>query len=182
MMGQFLIAYETPIDSMYYEDQPYHIGYRLIGEFIPEPEEPGLEFVNAPYEIRVGNTIQAVVHYFDGTEYIDVTDEVFEYSSGNPEIATITSSGAITGVGVKTVIIAMVHTQKGKPKILKRCTLPLTAKEEVDIIVTEMALIRVTKDGLVLEELGPGFSVEDVVAATEADLIISPNLKRFQIQ
>jgi acetate CoA/acetoacetate CoA-transferase beta subunit len=85
-------------------------------------------------------------------------------------------------VGAKTVIIAMVHTQKGKPKILKRCTLPLTAKEEVDIIVTEMALIRVTKNGLVLEELGPGFSVEDVVAATEADLIISPNLKRFQIQ
>jgi len=85
-------------------------------------------------------------------------------------------------VGAKTVIIAMVHTQKGKPKILKECTLPLTAKEEVDIIVTEMALIRVTKDGLVLEELGPGVSVEDVVAATEADLIISPNLKRFQIQ
>jgi hypothetical protein len=109
MMGQFLIAYETPIDSMYYEDQPYHIGYRLIGEFIPEPEEPGLEFVNAPYEIRVGNTIQAVVHYFDGTEYIDVTDEVFEYSSGNPEIATITSSGAITGVGVGTTTVSAIY-------------------------------------------------------------------------
>ncbi len=85
-------------------------------------------------------------------------------------------------VGAKTVIISMVHTQKGKPKILKQCTLPLTAKEQVDIIVTEMALIRVTKDGLVLEELGPEATVEDVVDATEANLIISPNLKRFGVE
>ncbi|WP_313339253.1 3-oxoacid CoA-transferase subunit B [Sedimentibacter sp.] len=82
-------------------------------------------------------------------------------------------------VGANTVIIAMVHTQKGKPKILKQCTLPLTAKEQVNIIVTEMALIRVTDKGLVLEELGPEATVEDVIAATEAKLIISPNLKRF---
>jgi len=83
-------------------------------------------------------------------------------------------------VGAKTVIIAMVHTQKGKPKILKKCTLPLTAKEQVDIIVTEMALIRVTKGGLVLEELGPEASVENVVAATDANLIISPTLSALE--
>ena len=82
-------------------------------------------------------------------------------------------------VGANTVIIAMVHTQKGKPKILKQCTLPLTAKEQVNIIVTEMALIRVTDKGLVLEELGPEATVEEVIAATDANLIISPNLKRF---
>lgn len=85
-------------------------------------------------------------------------------------------------VGANTVIIAMVHTQKGKPKILKQCTLPLTAKEQVDIIVTEMALMRVTDKGLVLEELGPEATVEDVIAATEANLIISPNLKRFGLE
>ena len=85
-------------------------------------------------------------------------------------------------VGAKTVIIAMVHTQKGKPKILKQCTLPLTAKGQVNYIVTEMALIRVTEEGLVLEELGPEATVEDVVAATEANLIISPNLKRFGVE
>lgn len=85
-------------------------------------------------------------------------------------------------VGANTVVIAMTHTQKGKPKILKQCTLPLTAKEQVDIIVTEMALIRVTKEGLVLEELGPEATVEDVVAATDAKLIISPNLKRFGVE
>lgn len=85
-------------------------------------------------------------------------------------------------VGANTVIIAMTHTQKGKPKILKQCTLPLTAKEQVDIIVTEMGLMRVTKEGLVLEELGPEATVEDVVAATDANLIVSPNLKRFGVE
>lgn len=85
-------------------------------------------------------------------------------------------------VGANTVIIAMVHTQKGKPKILKECRLPLTAKEQVNIIVTEMALIRVTPEGLVLEELGPEATVEDVKAATEANLIVSPNLKRFGLE
>jgi len=85
-------------------------------------------------------------------------------------------------VGANTVIIAMTHTQKGKPKILKQCTLPLTAKEQVDIIVTEMALMRVTKEGLVLEELGPEATVEEVVAATEATLIVSPELKRFGLE
>lgn len=85
-------------------------------------------------------------------------------------------------VGANTVIIAMTHTQKGKPKILKHCTLPLTAKEQVDIIVTEMALMRLTKEGLVLEELGPEATVEDVVAATDANLIVSPNLKRFGVE
>jgi len=85
-------------------------------------------------------------------------------------------------VGANTVIIAMVHTQKGKAKILKQCTLPLTAKAQVNLIVTEMALIRVTDKGLVLEELGPEATVEDVIAATEANLIISPNLKRFGLE
>lgn len=82
-------------------------------------------------------------------------------------------------VGANTVIIAMVHTQKGKPKILKQCTLPLTAKGQVNIIVTEMALMRITDKGLVLEELGPEATVEEVIAATDANLIISPDLKRF---
>jgi acetate CoA/acetoacetate CoA-transferase beta subunit len=73
----------------------------------------------------------------------------------------------------------MVHTQKGQPKILKQCTLPLTAKEQVNYIVTEMALLKVTKDGLLLEELGPDVTVEDVIAATEAKVIVSPNVKRY---
>lgn len=82
-------------------------------------------------------------------------------------------------VGANTVIIAMVHTQKGKAKILKNCTLPLTAKGQVNLIVTEMALLRVTDSGLVLEELGPDATVEAVIAATEATITVSPNLKKY---
>jgi 3-oxoacid CoA-transferase subunit B len=80
--------------------------------------------------------------------------------------------------GARRVVIAMEHTTKdGQPKILKKCTLPLTGVKVVDTIVTEMAYIRVTPEGLVLEETAPGLTVEDVQRATEPQLIISSSLK-----
>ena len=80
--------------------------------------------------------------------------------------------------GARRVIIAMEHaTKDGQPKILKKCTLPLTGVKVVDTIVTEMAYIRVTPQGLLLEEIAPGLTVEDVQRATEAKLIVSPTLK-----
>jgi len=80
--------------------------------------------------------------------------------------------------GAKRVIIAMEHTTKtGEPKILKKCTLPLTGVGVVDTIVTEMAFIRVTKEGLVLEEVAVGLSAEEVQKATGAKLTVSPKLK-----
>lgn len=82
-------------------------------------------------------------------------------------------------VGAEDVIVAMVHTQKGTPKILKKCTLPLTASKQVNKIITELAYIEVTDKGLVLKELGPGATVEDVVKATDAKLIIPEKVGRF---
>ena len=80
--------------------------------------------------------------------------------------------------GARRTVIAMEHTTKeGAPKILKKCTLPLTGMKVVDTIVTEMAYIRVTQQGLVLEEIAPGLTPEQVQKATEARLIISSNLK-----
>ncbi|MCG2725149.1 MAG: 3-oxoacid CoA-transferase subunit B [Elusimicrobia bacterium] len=83
-------------------------------------------------------------------------------------------------VGAKTVIIAMEHlNKKGQCKILKKCTLPLTAKGEVDIIVTDMAFIRVTKKGLVLEEIAENTTVDEVIKNTEANLTVAGKLSRF---
>lgn len=80
-------------------------------------------------------------------------------------------------VGAKRVILTMEHTQKGAPKILKECTLPLTAAGQVNMIITEMGVMEITPEGIVLTEKHPEFTVEDIQAATEAKLIISPNLK-----
>ena len=80
-------------------------------------------------------------------------------------------------VGAKKVIVAMEHTAKGNPKILKKCRLPYTAVHCVSMIITEMCVIQCTKEGLVLTEYNPEFTVEQIQAATEATLIISPELK-----
>jgi len=82
----------------------------------------------------------------------------------------------------RRVIVAMEHTTRdGAPKILKRCTLPITGLRVVHNIATEMAYILVTQSGLVLQEIAPGLSVEDVQRATEAPLIVSPELKTMVV-
>jgi 3-oxoacid CoA-transferase subunit B len=80
----------------------------------------------------------------------------------------------------RRVVVAMEHTTRtGEPKILKKCTLPLTGRKVVDTIVTELGYMRVKPEGLVLEEIAPGVTVEEVQAATRAKLIVSPNLKEM---
>jgi 3-oxoacid CoA-transferase subunit B len=83
--------------------------------------------------------------------------------------------------GARRVVVAMEHTTKeGKPKILKKCTLPLTGVKVVDTIVTEIAYMRVTPEGIVLEEVAPGLTADDVQKVTEATLIVSPTLKGME--
>jgi 3-oxoacid CoA-transferase subunit B len=82
----------------------------------------------------------------------------------------------------KRVIIAMEHTtREGRPKILKRCTLPLTGPGVVNTIITELAVIDVTPEGLLLKELGPGTTVEAVQKATEPRLLIDPHIRVYQV-
>ena len=78
--------------------------------------------------------------------------------------------------GAKKVIVATTHTAKGRPKILKRCSLPLSAQKEVDLIITELAVMEVTKKGLVLREIHPDTTIEEVASLTDAYLILEGNV------
>ncbi len=83
--------------------------------------------------------------------------------------------------GTKRVIVAMTHAVKGVPKILKKCTLPLTSVRRVSLVVTELAVIEPTDKGLVLKELAPGITIEQVTAATEAALIVPSQVPEMKI-
>jgi acetate CoA/acetoacetate CoA-transferase beta subunit len=80
-------------------------------------------------------------------------------------------------VGAKKVIIAMQHTNKGKHKLLEKCTLPLTAVGVVDMIITEMCVLEITEEGFLLIEINPDYTVEQVREATGAEIRVSGSLK-----
>ena len=104
----------------------------------------------------------------------------------NPARGLPESVGNIGGsmdlaVGAKRVIVAMSHiTNTGEPKIVKKCSYPLTAEGVVKLIVTDLAVISVTPKGLVLEEVAPGLTAEDIQSVTEPKLIIPPDLTEIQ--
>ena len=83
--------------------------------------------------------------------------------------------------GAKRVVIAMQHTAKGNPKIMRRCTLPLTSVRTVDLVVTDLAVISFPAGRATLVETAPGVSVEQVLAATEAELVVPPRVPTMQI-
>lgn len=74
--------------------------------------------------------------------------------------------------GARRVVVAMQHSAKGRSKVVKRCTLPLTSSRAVDLVVTDLAVLRMTAEGLTLEERAPGISVDQVLAQTSAELVV----------
>ncbi|WP_047384761.1 3-oxoacid CoA-transferase subunit B [Cetobacterium sp. ZWU0022] len=84
-------------------------------------------------------------------------------------------------VGAKKVIIAMEHTAKGRPKILKNCTLPLTAANQVNLIVTEKGVMEIKNNRVYLKEISPFSSVEDIMKYTEAEIIVQDDLKIMEV-
>ena len=84
--------------------------------------------------------------------------------------------------GCPEVIIVMLHTQKGAHKSFKKCSLPLTAEKCVSKIITEMGVMEVTEEGIVVTELHPDFTKEDIQAATGCELKFSPDLKPYAVE
>ena len=85
-------------------------------------------------------------------------------------------------VGAKRVIAAMEHTdRKNNPKLVKECSFPLTGRRCVSLVVTDLAVIEITEDGMALKELAPNWTVEEVQALTEPRLIPAPDLKEFEL-
>lgn len=84
-------------------------------------------------------------------------------------------------IGSKRVIVAMTHTSKDEFKIVKKCELPLTAHKEVDMIITERCVFEVKEDGLLLTDINPMFTIDDIKASTGADFIVSSKLKEMDV-
>jgi acetate CoA/acetoacetate CoA-transferase beta subunit len=83
--------------------------------------------------------------------------------------------------GAKRVVVAMQHSAKGKSKVVKRCTLPFTSARAVDMVVTELAVIAFPGGRATLTETAPGVSVQQVLAATEAELVVPPRVPQMQL-
>lgn len=151
------------------------------------PEEPDLSLVDAsgtPAALRTGGCCFDSFTSFGlirgghvaftilGAFEVDQEGNLANWTVPGKTVAGM--GGAMDLVsGARQVLVTMTHTDKeGNPKILEKCTLPLTAVHEVDYIITELCVIKVTPEGLLLQELAPGVSVEEVQAKTAARLIL----------
>ena len=132
-------------------------------------ENPDVDIINSG-----GTYVTTVprVKYFD-------TAESFGLVRGGHVKATVLGAMDLCA-GCPEVIIVMLHTQKGTPKIKKRCSLPLTAEKCVSKIITEMGVMEVREDGIWVTELHPDYTKEDIQAATECELHFDPNMKAME--
>ena len=165
-----------------------------VGPLAREGEED-MHLVNASGQFVTLREGAAIVHHADSFSiirggYIDVAVMGAYEVAENGDFANWTTAGERAGriggamdlaVGAKRVFIAMEHTTKGgAPRLLKRCTLPVTAVGVVKLVVTNLGLFEVTPRGFLLKEIAPGFTSEEVQAATEAELIVPDDLAVFK--
>jgi len=145
--------------------------------FTPAPGMAIFDMVTSFAMIRSGRLITIL-----GGLQVSQKGDLANWNTGADPLGGTIGGGMDLAVGAKKVIITMEHiTKEGKPKIVKECTAPLTAKECVDLIVTDLAVIETTPDGLVLKEVAPGWTAEEVQALTEPKLIVAEDLKEIEL-
>ncbi|MCJ7520689.1 MAG: succinyl-CoA--3-ketoacid-CoA transferase [Dehalococcoidia bacterium] len=143
----------------------------------PAPGMAIFDVVTSFAMIRSGRLI-SIMGGFQVSEGGDLAN----WNTGGDALGGTIGGAMDLAVGSRMVIITMEHTTKeGKPRIVKKCTYPLTAKESVDLIVTDLAVIEVTPGGLLLKEVAPGWTADEIQGLTEAELIISPDLKEVEL-
>jgi 3-oxoacid CoA-transferase B subunit len=143
----------------------------------PAPGMAIFDVVTSFAMIRSGRLI-SIMGGFQVSERGDLAN----WNTGGDALGGTIGGAMDLAVGSRMVIITMEHTTKeGKPRIVKKCTYPLTAKESVDLIVTDLAVIEVTPGGLLLKEVAPGWTADEIQELTEAKLIISPDLKEVEL-
>jgi 3-oxoacid CoA-transferase subunit B len=167
-----------------------------FGEIIQDPDRADPNLINAgvqPVARRPGMVIVDHAESFAMIRggHIDITVLGAFQVSERGDLANNTMPGKEVGsLGggqdlafcAKKVIVTMSHTDKDeRPKIVKECTSPITAPACVDLIVTDIAVIAVTQEGLVLREVAPGWTAEEVQALTEPRLIVSPDVREMEL-
>jgi acetate CoA/acetoacetate CoA-transferase beta subunit len=141
---------------------------------------PGMSFFDMAisFDIIIGGHLDATVL---GALEVSEKGDLANWTRGLPEEGGIGGSMDLA-VGAKKVIILMTHTTNdGQPKIVRECTFPLTARACVDLIITDIAVIQVINNGLVLKEVAPGWSTGEVQALTEPKLKVSYDLREMEL-
>jgi 3-oxoacid CoA-transferase len=148
--------------------------YNAAGQFVAL--KPGASFFDSvtSFEMARGGWIDTVIL---GAYEVDETGSVANWSTSDAKRGGIGGAmDLLSGKG--DLIIVMEHTDsKGRPKLRKQCTYPLTGKNCVSYVVTDLALLRWDKDRFVLDEVAPGFTPQEVIALTEMDIGSGPNVK-----
>jgi len=145
--------------------------------FIEAPGMSYFDFLTSFAMIRSGRIYTVL-----GGLQVSEKGDLANHSVGGEEVSLMIGGAMDLAWGAKKVIVIMTHTTKdGKPKIVRKLTLPATARNSVDLVITDLAVMEITDKGIMLKETAPGWSVDEIQALTEPKFILAPDLKEMEL-